>query len=161
MITSEEGQRFMHHYEGLRLEAYPDPATGGAPWTIGYGDTGPDVVLGLVITKQNADERFARRLAKEFEPGVNKVLTVIVDQSQFDAMISLAYNIGLANFKSSTLLKLVNQKKKVEAAEQFLRWDKGDGKRMLGLARRRASEMSLFLGNDVDSAIAWGERIKA
>lgn len=158
MKTSLEGQRLMHYYEGLRLEAYPDPATGGAPWTIGYGDTGPDVVKGLKITKEEADSRFAKRLEKEFEPAVNKALTVPVKQEMFDAMVSLAYNVGVANFRSSTLVKLVNEGKKVEAAEQFRRWDKAAGKRMLGLYRRRCSELAFFLGATVEEAIDYGSR---
>lgn len=160
MRTSLEGQRLMHHYEGLKLKAYPDPATGGAPWTIGYGDTGPDVVPGLVITKAEADRRFANRLAKEFEPAVSRAITVPIKQEMFDAMVSLAYNIGVANFKNSTLVNLVNQGMKADAALQFIRWDKAAGKRMLGLLRRRSAEMAFFLGASVDHAIEFGDRAK-
>lgn len=161
MRTSEDGRRLMHHYEGCKLKAYPDPATGGAPWTIGYGDTGPSVVPGLIITQAEADRRFANRLSREFEPGVLKALKHPVSQHQFDAMVSLAYNIGLANFRSSTLLKMVNAGDSIGAADQFLRWDKANKKSMLGLKRRRMAERSLFIGNPVAVALLDGAAVAA
>lgn len=161
MQTSTDGQKLMHHFEGCVLKAYPDPATGGAPWTIGYGDTGPSVVPGLIITQAEAERRFAARLAKEFEPGVMKAVTADVTQAQFDAMVSLAYNIGLANFRSSTLVKMVNAGDALGAADQFLRWDKANKKPMLGLKRRRTAERSLFLGKPVAIAIRDGAAVAA
>ena len=102
MHTSAQGHALLHYFESCRLTAYPDPATGGAPWTIGWGDTGPGVVYGLTITQEQADARFATRLADEFEPGVRAVLTAPPEQHQFDAMVCLAYNIGLGNFRKSS-----------------------------------------------------------
>lgn len=160
MKTGKEGIALMHYYEQCRLKAYPDPATGGAPWTIGWGDTGPDVKPGLVITQQEADDRFERRLAREFEPGVLDVLQQNPTQGQFDAMVCLAYNIGLGNFRSSTLLRKFNLGDTAGASAQFLVWNKAAGKVMLGLRRRRAAERALFDGATGREAIAIGAAVK-
>lgn len=161
MKTSSEGIYLMHKYESCSLVAYPDPATGGAPWTIGWGHTGPDVKPGMVITQEQADQMFADRLAREFEPGVVKALAgASVTQKEFDALVCFAYNVGLANLRSSTLLRLVKAGDKRGAANQFLRWDKAAGKRMLGLYRRRVSERALFLGKSAKLAYMEGQAVK-
>lgn len=160
MKTSPNGIALMHFYENCSLTAYPDPATGKAPWTIGWGDTGPDVKPGLVITQTQADERFKNRLAREFEPGVRSALQGrSVTQHEFDALVSFAYNVGVASLKSSTLLRMLHAGDKRAAAQQFLRWDRADGKRMLGLYRRRVSERALFLGVALDQAIKAGQAV--
>lgn len=157
METSEDGQAVMHYFEQCRLQAYPDPATGGAPWTIGWGDTGPDVVAGLVITQAQADARIAKRLEQEFEPGVRVVLVDVPRQCEFDAMVCLAYNIGLGNFKGSSVVRRFNMGNMAGAADAFLMWDKAGGKTMRGLVRRRAAERALFLGADGQQAIEIGK----
>lgn len=160
MRTSEDGIYLMHQYEGCRLTAYPDPATGGAPWTIGWGHTGPDVKPGMTITQAQADKMFIDRLSKEFEPGVMSALgNTKVTQREFDALVCFAYNLGVANLKSSTLLRLIKAGDKKAAAAEFQRWDKAAGKRMLGLYRRRTSEMHLFLGSDGKTAYAKGQAV--
>lgn len=160
MKTSAEGIKLMHHFEGMRLEAYPDPATGGAPWTIGIGHTGPEVKPGLLWTEAQAHLAFANRLALEFEPGVRKVMHPDASQTEFDAMVSLAYNIGVGAFQRSTLVKKANQGDLSGAADEFLKWDKANKKSMLGLRRRRAAERAMFLGCTADEAIAIGEQTK-
>ena len=159
MKTSPSGIAVMHHYESCKLRAYPDPATGGAPWTIGWGHTGQEVVKGLSWSKAKADQVFAQDL-KKFESGVISSIAAGSTQGQFDAMVCLAYNIGLANFKSSTLLKLFNSGDHAGAALQFLRWNKAAGKVMLGLSRRRESERALFEGASAAEAIRRGGLIK-
>lgn len=133
-------------HEGLRLVAYLDSV---GVWTIGYGDTGPDVVKGLTITKEEAEKRLRKRLV-EFEGYINTYVKVPLKQHQFDALVSLVYNIGPANFKTSTLLKKLNAEDYIGAADQFLVWNKGrvDGKLVVikGLANRRAKERKQFLG---------------
>lgn len=152
----------MHKYESCRLTAYPDPATGGAPFTIGWGHTAPDVKPGMTITQAQADAMFADRLEREFEPGVMNALGgTQVNQREFDALVCFAYNVGLANLRSSTLLKTLKSGNRLGVADQFLRWDKAAGKRMLGLCRRRASERALFLGASGADAFEAGQRIKA
>jgi lysozyme len=132
-------------HEGLRLKAYKDSV---GVWTIGYGDTGPDVVEGLIITKEEVEERLRKRL-REFEGYVLKYVRVGMTQNQFDALVSLVYNIGPTNFKDSTLLKKLNAGDYQGAADQFLVWNKGrvDGKLVVinGLTNRRKSERELFL----------------
>lgn len=160
MKTSPEGIAVMHYFEQCRLEAYPDPGSAdGHPWTIGWGDTGPDVVEGLVITQEEADARFEARLAREFEPAVCK-FAVTPEQDQFDAMVCLAYNIGVGNFKSSTLLRKFNAGDTPGADAQFAAWNRNDGKVMLGLRRRRAAEQALFRGASGADAIAIGAAVK-
>lgn len=132
-------------HEGLRLKAYLDSV---GIWTIGYGDTGPDVVEGLVITKEQAEERLRKRLV-EFEGYVNKLVKVTLTQNQFDALVSLVYNIGPTNFSNSTLLRKLNAGDYAGAAAQFLVWNKGrvDGKLVVidGLTNRRKAEKQLFV----------------
>jgi lysozyme len=154
--TSTEGIAILHHFESCRLKAYPDPATGGEPYTIGYGHTGPEVHLGLVWTQEQADAAFADRLAREFEPGVWSMLRVGVTQYQFDALVCLAYNIGLGNLGKSTLIRKLNTPDAAGASEQFLVWNRAAGQVMRGLTRRRYAERARFNGDDAKQAIAVG-----
>lgn len=135
----------IREHEALRLVAYLDSV---GVWTIGYGDTGPDVVKGLVITKAQAEERLQRRLL-EFEGYVNKYVKVALTQNQFDALVSLVYNIGPTNFSTSTLLRKLNAGDYAGAAAQFPVWNKGrvDGKLVVinGLTNRRKKEQQLFV----------------
>lgn len=160
MKTSSNGVQVLHYFESCKLTAYPDPGTGNDPWTIGWGDTGPDVKPGLTITQDEADARFSKRLSGEFEPGVTKALQRPATQAEFDAMVCLAYNIGVSAFTNSTLMRLFNRGDYAGAAEQFLVWNRAGGKIMLGLRRRRAAERALFLGMNADQAIAVAKGIK-
>lgn len=167
-----DGTELCHHYEQLRLKAYPDPGSpcakalragkpglglSGAPWTIGWGDTGPDVVQGLVITAEEADQRFARRMALEFEPAVRKAVKVPVNQRQFDALVSIFYNAGVGALSASTLVRVLNLGDYAGAAAQFPRWNKSGGEVMKGLQRRREAERLVFLGMEARTAIVSGE----
>lgn len=172
--TGPDGIAVMHASEKCRLRAYPDPGSElakalragraigphlrGDPWTIGWGDTGPDVVEGLVITQEEADERFARRLAEEFEPGVRRAVRVPLNQKQFDALVSIFYNSGVAAMSASTLVRLLNAGDVNGAAGQFSRWNRSGGEVMKGLQRRREAERLVFLGMDAQSALAAGLR---
>lgn len=144
MHINQRGLALLKYYEGLRLEAYPDPATGGAPISIGYGSTGPDVVLGLVIDEFEAEARLKRDLER-FERGVLAAVDVPLNLNQFSALVCLAYNIGLGNLIHSTLLKELNDGDYAEAANQFLVWNKANHKVMAGLTKRRRAERDLFL----------------
>lgn len=154
---SPDGLAILQYFESCRLEAYWD--TDGKVWTIGWGDTGPDVVKGLRITQVEADERLQRRLAREFVPGVLKALTRPATQAQLDAMVDLAYNIGVSAFQGSTLARLFNAGDQAGAAEQFPRWNKSGGKVLLGLCRRRAADRARFLGVSGAEAIKIGAAI--
>lgn len=177
---SLDGHEVAHYFEQCRLLAYPDPGSplfkalsaagidpfritsvpaafarlSGKPWTIGWGDTGPDVVPGLTITQAEADQRYARRMAGEFEPAVRRAVTVPLTQRQFDALVSIFYNCGVEALSKSTLVRLLNAGDTAGAAAQFPRWNMSGGKVLKGLDRRREAERLLFLGTDPKPAIA-------
>jgi lysozyme len=128
------------------VKAYPDPATGKEPWTIGFGSTGPDIGPGTVWTRAQAEARFAADLIKFAKRAATLIGDTPTSQGQFDAMVSLAYNIGLANFSSSTLLRMHKARDYAGARQQFARWNKADGKVMDGLTARRAAEAKRYGG---------------
>lgn len=143
MKLSQRGIDLIKQFEGYSSKAYPDPATGGAPWTIGYGTT-KGVKPGMVITAQQAEKMLRDDVAK-FESGVSSLITAPTTQGQFDAMVSLAYNIGLGNFGKSTLLKKHNARCYTCAADQFRVWNRANGKVMNGLTKRRAAEREVYM----------------
>ena len=143
MKLSQRGIDLIKQFEGYSSKAYPDPATGGAPWTIGYGTT-KGVKPGMVITAEKAEKMLRDDVAK-FESGVSSLVTAPTTQGQFDAMVSLAYNIGLGNFGKSTLLKKHNARCYTCAADQFRVWNRANGKVMNGLTKRRAAEREVYM----------------
>jgi lysozyme len=144
MKISDAGIALIKEFEGVRLEAYPDPATGADPWTIGVGHTGPDVHRGLVIDEARVDELLRADLDK-FERCVSVAVNDI-PQNQFDACVALAFNIGCRAFSSSTLARKLASGDASGAADEFLKWDMAAGHHMAGLTRRRRAERALFLG---------------
>lgn len=151
MKTSHKGLNLIKRNEGLRLKAYYCAAK---VLTIGYGHTGPDVYVGQVITETQAENLLKKDLTK-FETGVLDVLGASAKnliQEEFDAMVSLAFNIGLAAFGRSSVAKHYKAGRKLSAANSFSMWNKGGGKVLAGLVRRRAEEKALFL-----SAMGYGE----
>lgn len=143
MKTSPAGIAAIKRREGVRLVAYPDPAMGGDPWTIGVGHTGPDVYPDKRINNDESDALLAADLVR-FEKGVERLVKVPLTQNQFDALVSFAFNVGLGNLESSTLLKRLNAKDYAGAADQFLRWNRAGGKEMAGLTTRRQDERKQF-----------------
>src|SRR6266480_4849311 len=105
-------------FEGLRLTAYQDIS---GTWTVGWGHTGPEVHQGLVWTQAQADAQLLLDLGT-FEAGVWTYLTRVPTQGQFDAMVDIAYNIGLGAFTNSTLLRKFNAGDTEGAAREFGRW---------------------------------------
>ena len=151
MKASPAGVAFIKQFEGLELHSYQCQA---GVWSIGYGTTGPDIGPGMLITKQEADRLFERDLAY-FEQGVRDYLKVRVNQNEFDALVSFAYNVGLGAFSSSTLLRLLNDgSTKTIVAAEFLRWINADGKPSEGLKNRRQKERQLFLSKPINAALA-------
>lgn len=134
-------------FEGCRLESYPDPGTGGEPWTIGWGATGADVRRGLKWTQKQCDERLLLDLRK-FEAGVEAMVQRPISSNAFSALVVLAYNIGLGALRGSTLMRKINWGDMEGAAEEFTRWNRAGGKIMAGLTRRRIAERELFLRPD-------------
>lgn len=158
MKISDDGKQIVEYFEGRRYVAYPDPATGGAPWTLGIGST-LGVVPGMTWTDEQIDQRFAEDIAR-FEAGVTRALKLPPSQSQFDAMVALAFNVGVSAFTNSTLVRMFNMNQMDAAADQFLRWDKAAGKSMKGLRRRRAAERARFLGATGAEAIEIGKEVE-
>lgn len=157
ITMSEDGQKVLKYFESCRLQAYWD-ATGKC-WTIGWGHTGPDVYEGLMITQARADDLLSTRLETEFVPGVLAVITRSMDQCQMDAMTDLAYNVGVAAFQSSTLVRKFNAGDIEGTADEFLRWNKSGGQVLLGLRRRRAADRALFLGASGAEAVEIGRAV--
>lgn len=156
LSTSENGKQFLSGWEGVVLKAYPDPATGGKPWTIGIGHTSaagsPVVVKGMAITRAVAFEILGRDLVG-FESAVRKAVKVPLNQNQFDALVSLCFNIGPGNFNNSSVVRLLNAGKTFEAGAAFLLWNKAAGRIMTGLVNRRSAERTLFETKSYGAAV--------
>lgn len=147
MTLSDDGLDLIKRFESFRPRPYLCPA--GVP-TIGYGCTiyedGTAVSLDDgPITEAEADEML-RRLLGRYEAAVRRYAQVDLEQGQFDALVSFAYNVGNEALRGSTLLRLLNGGDVAGAANQFLRWDKAGGRTLPGLTRRRQAERRLFLG---------------
>ena len=141
MNTSAEGLALIKKFEGCELEAYQCSA---GVWTIGYGHT-KDVVQGMTISKEEAEQMLIDEL-HEYESYINEYVTAALSQNQFDALVSWVYNLGPANLKASTMLKVLNSGKYEDVPAQMKRWNKAGGKVLEGLIRRREAEACLFKG---------------
>lgn len=144
MNISDEGLQLITEAEGLRLAAYPDPGTNGEPWTIGVGHTG-GVKPGDECTEDQAMDWLRADVAWA-EAAVRNNVGVKLSQGQFDALVSLVFNIGAGQFGNSALLRLLNEGDYAGAAAQFSRWTKAGGHDMPGLVTRRARERAMFEG---------------
>jgi lysozyme len=130
---------------GGRFKAYGCPA---GVLTIGWGHTndhGRAFDGGAIWTQSDCDVAFAVDM-QHFEQAVQRLVTVPLNQQQFDALVSFAYNCGEGNLEKSTLLRKLNAGDFVGAAAEFPRWNRGGGRVLAGLVRRRASEALLFQG---------------
>lgn len=127
--------------DGL-FEAYPDPGTGGAPWTIGWGATGAGIRPGVAWTQAQCDDRLARDLERYARDVTRAIGTAATTPNQFDALVSFHYNTGA--IATATLTKLHNASRYREAAGEFAKWVNAGGKRLPGLVRRRAAEAALY-----------------
>ena len=143
MKTSIEGLALIKKFEGLELEAYKCAA---GVWTIGYGHT-KDVQEGDVWSESHANHMLEVEL-EEFEGYITNNVTVALSQNQFDALVSWVYNLGPANLKASTMLKVLNSGDYEGVPAQIKRWNKAGGKVLEGLIRRREAEALLFVGRD-------------
>lgn len=137
----------IQQFEGLKLKAYKDSV---GIWTVGFGnifnlDTGNPIKEGDEISLETA-ERWLKIEVDNLQAKMKKVITIPLNDNQWTALTSLAYNIGFGAFKRSTLLRLLNAgASKEEVAKQFLRWNKAGGKEVKGLTNRRQAESNLFL----------------
>lgn len=147
MNISQKGLNLIKEFEGFSSKPYLCPAN--IP-TIGYGNTyypdGQKVTLkDNPIDELKANEILEYVANKDFGSFINKVVKVALNQNQFDALVSFAYNIGNGNLQNSTLLKKLNSGDYQGASNEFLRWNKSGGKVLNGLTRRREKERALFL----------------
>jgi lysozyme len=154
MRIGPRGLALIKSFETLRVEAYDDTTGRSVPpggpvqgrLTIGYGHTGPDVRTGDLITETEAEALLRADLAAS-EQAVGRLIQVPLSQGQFDALVSLVFNIGAAAFSASTLRRRINAKDFTTAAGEFYCWRFDNGVELLGLARRRVAEMQLFLAD--------------
>lgn len=142
--TNAAGLELIRFYEGCSLSSYLCPA---GKLTVGFGHTGADVFPGQTISMVEAEGLLEKDLGR-FERGVTGLLKVSVNENEFAALVSFAFNLGLGALASSTLLAHLNAGRREDAANEFGRWNKitRDGGRVVmpGLVRRRAAEAALF-----------------
>ena len=154
MKMSQNGTKLLAEWEGFETEVYDDAA--GLP-TIGVGhlltqnerDTGRITIKGQAVDYQQglSEQQVLDLLAQDlerFEAAVNDGVQVALNQNQFDALVSFAFNVGRQAFKSSTLLKKLNQGLYDEVPEQLRRWNKAGGNVIQGLVNRREKEIALW-----------------
>ena len=152
MKISENGLKLIQEFENFEAKPYLDSAR---VWTIGYGSTyypngKPVTGRDKPITREYAETIQRNVIATDFEPVINELLekeiaSGFITQNMYDAIISLAYNIGVNGFKKSSVLRLLKQGDKENAGNAFLLWNKAGGKVLKGLVNRRKKERELFL----------------
>jgi lysozyme len=156
--VNDKGRALIQHFESCleptgdgRYRAYADPGYGWKIPTIGWGTIkypdGRTVKQGDIITREQADEYFAWEVAEKADR-LRSLISVPVNDDQFSALVSFAYNVGVGAFQGSTLRKRLNEGRYAMAADEFLKWNKSGGKVLSGLTRRRMSERRLFLSID-------------
>lgn len=146
MRTSQKAINLIKKWEGFKAEPYQCSAR---RWTIGYGTTVyPDGKAvqenDPEITPMIAEKYLKDHINKHIESQLATLCGTLVNQSQWDALVCFCYNVGMANFKASTLLKCLQRKMSAEAANEFLKWSKVGGRTLAGLIARRKDEKALF-----------------
>lgn len=155
MKISNSGLSLIKRYEGCRLKAYKDSV---GVWTIGWGNTS-HAKAGMSITQKQADDFLCEDVAIG-EKALNSCC-VNFTQNQFDALCSWIFNLGTANFNSSTMRKyIVARKSDVEITDQLVKWHNAGGKPLTGLKRRRAAEANMFLGRELYAVDLKGNIVK-
>ena len=146
MKVSQSGKEMIMKHEGVRLKAYL--CTAKVP-TIGWGNTvyenATKVKMGDEITLDRAKELFDLIIIK-FEKNVLSALKgIVVNQNQFDALVSFTYNVGFGNLNKSTLLKkVIANPNDITIRNEFMKWNKAGGKVLNGLTKRRVDEANLY-----------------
>ena len=145
MKVNADGYALLKKFEGCVLKAYKCPA---GVWTIGFGNTfyedGTKVKEGDVITQQRADE-LAKYIVEQFATSIRAMIKQPLNENQFSACVSLAYNIGTGGFKKSSVLRKLNANPTDPTiADSFRLWNKGGGVVLKGLVRRREAEIALY-----------------
>ncbi|MBY5867080.1 lysozyme [Rhizobium leguminosarum] len=130
-------------FEGLRQNAYPDPATQGKPWTICYGSTN-GVKPGDRKTVEQCKALLALEL-KTYAGGIESCVRVALPDARFVALTSFAYNVGVKAACGSSAIRLINQGRTAEGCEALLKWNRAAGIVFPGLTRRRQKERQFCL----------------
>lgn len=145
-----EGVALIKEFEGLArkrpdglVEAYPDPGTGGEPWTIGWGATGPGIGPGTVWTQAQCDARLKADLVRYAADVTAELGDAPTTQAQFNALASFHYNTGA--IARATLTRRHKEGDFAAAGKEFARWNRAGGRVLKGLERRRAAEARLYL----------------
>lgn len=133
----------IREWEGCRLEAYPDPGTGGDPWTVGWGATGPGIGPGTRWTQEQADEALAEHVGQVAD-AVAGMVRVPLAPPQAAALISWVYNVGAGAARRSTLVRRLNAGDYDAVPAQLARWNRAGGRVMRGLTNRRAAEAEMW-----------------
>ena len=168
MIAGPNCYALIRHFESCRLRSYPDPKTGGAPYTIGWGACSAEIGPGITWTQDRADARLEGDVAQR-EMDANNAIRVVVTQGQYDAFVSLLYNVGagsstrdgIVRLKSgapSTLLACLNAGDYEGAGDQFLRWISPGSSVERGLLKRRTAEQGVWNGLSAADAISLVEQ---
>ena len=142
-VVNDAGVDLIKRWEGLRLEAYLCPA--GVP-TVGYGHTGGDVWMGMVITEPEAEQLLRKDLWR-FEDAVSKLVRVHVTDNEYAALVSFTFNLGEGALAESTLLRRLNagDDKASVFKEELPKWVYANGQKLQGLVNRRNDEIALAL----------------
>ena len=147
MNLSDEGVDFISKFEGFSSTIYSDMV---GIKTIGFGHVmRPGEDFNNITREQGLD--LLKHDANSFSGSIIKLVEVDLEQYEFDALVSFVYNVGSGNFSQSTMLKLLNQGNKRDAADQFPRWDRAGGVAVPGILRRRNAERQLFLTGDYEN----------
>jgi lysozyme len=145
MKMNRRGMELVCEFEGFRAEAYRDAA---GVLTIGFGHTSragaPAVAPGMRVTRAEARRILSRDVAR-FASGVRSLLRVDLNDNQFSALVSFAYNVGLGNFRASSVLAAINRGHFAAVPRRLAMWVKAGGRVLPGLVRRRAAEAALFI----------------
>ena len=143
MQVSEQGIELIKQLEGFSDVAYPDIASQGPPFTIGFGRT-HNVKPDQRCDRMQADYWLRHQDAPRAAQCVNNYVKRPLKQHEFDALVSFVYNEGCGNFRNSTMLKLLNRGNKKSAAAEFGKWVYAAHKQLPGLVKRRARERDVF-----------------
>lgn len=145
MKVTSAGLELIKAFEGFRAAAYRCPA---GVWTVGYGHTSlagePAVTPGMKVTRAEAAAILSRDVTA-FTAGVERLVTISLGANQFSALVSFAYNVGLGNFRDSSVLKSVNAGDFDAVPRRLALWNKAGGRVLAGLVHRRAAESALFM----------------
>jgi lysozyme len=159
-MINQAGIDLIKRWEGCKLKAYKDVA---GIWTVGYGltsgagfiEVGPDTVL----TQEEADW-YLEKVVDDFASKISPMITAPINENQFAAFVSLAYNIGVGAFQKSSALRRFNAGQIMEVPAAMRMWKKAGGKVVQGLVNRREAEVKLFLTPVVEKPIVSQGRSK-